>query len=163
MTDTPVAPPPPREMVTELEIPDSVGPILANALPNWNPVAVSYVDGAGKPQLSFRGSVQRLNGKQLGMWARNPEGGMVKAMASRPNLSVLFADWFGGDADKRVFLSISGRGRIETSEALRRTIYDNMPQVEKDQDRDQKGVAIVMDVEEIMGLLPGKFLKAKAG
>lgn len=149
-----------REMLTTLDIPEDVGPILAGALPAWNPVSVAYTDADGKPHLGFRGSTMRYSNTQLSIWARAADGGgLVKALPTNPHLAFLYADWAQGDPVKRIYLNFVGKGRVETDAGVRKKIYDALPQVEKDYDPEAKGVAVVVDVEEIMGLLPGRFLK----
>jgi hypothetical protein len=157
MSETPPAAP---EVLTKLELSDAIGEALKNALPSWKPVAVAYVDASGKPQISFRGTTQRLNDTQLAMWARNPEGGIVKALSANPTLALLYADWTNPDG--RVYLNIVGRGHVETDEGLRRTVFDNSPELERNQDPDRKGVAIVIDVDEVNGIMGGKFLRMRA-
>jgi hypothetical protein len=163
MTMPEAAAAPPREMITKLDISEIVGDILSTAMARWNPVAVAYVDAHGAPQLSYRGSVQRFSATQLAMWVRNPEGGLIKALAANPALNFLYADWSGGDDAKRVYLNFVGRGHVETAESVRGAIYDAMPQIEKDYDAGRKGVAVVIDVTAVTGLLPGKFLRMIAG
>lgn len=156
MTETPPAQP---EVLTKLELSDAIGELLKNAMPKWKTVSVAYVDDEGKPQISYRGTTQRLNDKQLAIWARNPEGGIVKAMESHPTIALLYSDF--SDMANRVYLNMVGRGHVESNEAIRRTVFDNSPELERNQDPDRKGVAIVIDVDEVNGIMDGKFLKMR--
>jgi hypothetical protein len=158
MSETPPATP---EVVIKLDISEAMGELFKNALaPNLKPVSVAYVDDAGKPQISHRGTTQRLNSKQLAIWARNPEGGIVSAMASKPAIVLHYSDFT--DLPKRVYLSVVGRGHVEPDEAIRHTVFDNSPELERSQDPDRKGVAIVIDVDEINGVMDGKILQMRA-
>jgi hypothetical protein len=40
-------------------------------------------------------------------------------------------------------------------EATRRKVYDSMPQRERDSDADYKGIAIVIDLDSVTGMVPG--------
>ena len=157
MTDTPPAKP---EVLTKLEITDAIGERFKNAIRDWKLVTIAYVDESGKPQISYRGTTQRLNDKQLAIWARNPEGGIVKSMATHPNVALLYSDF--SDMSRRVYLNIVGRGHVESDEAVRRTVYDNSPELERNQDPERKGVVIVIDVDQVNGMMDGKFLQMRA-
>jgi hypothetical protein len=149
------------EVATKLDISEAMGELFKHALaPNLKPVSVAYVDDAGKPKISHRGTVQRLNSKQLALWARNPEGGIASAMASKPAIALHYSDFT--DLAKRVYLNVGGRGHVEPEETIRRTVFDNSPEPERNQDPDRKGVAIVIDVEEVNGFLDGKILRMRA-
>jgi hypothetical protein len=158
MSETPPAAP---AVVTKLDISEAIGELFKHALiPNLKPVSVAYVDDAGKPQISHRGTTQRLNSKQLAIWARNPEGGIVSAMASKPAIVLHYSDFT--DLANRVYLNVVGRGHVEPDEAIRRTVFENSPELERNQDPDRKGVAIVIDVEAVNGIMGGEILQMRA-
>ena len=146
-------------MRKDLEITEAVGARLANALVSGHPATIAYVDAENKPQISHRGSLQRLNGRQLALWARNPEGGVVKAMDGRSTVAVLFSDF--SDLPRRVLFNCVGRGRVEPDEDVRRTVYDNAPELERTADPDRRGVVIVIDVDEITGYLDGEYVQMR--
>jgi hypothetical protein len=143
----------------DLEITETMGALLANALMSGRPATIAYVGAENKPHLSHRGSLQRLNRRQLAIWARNPEGGLVAAMNTRPAIAVLFSDF--SDLARRVLLNCAGRGRVEPDEDVRRTVYDNAPELERQADPDRKGVAIVIDVDEVSGYLDGEYVQMR--
>src|SRR5882724_4913143 len=63
---------------------------IDNAYERGHPVTVAYVDELGRPSQSIRGSTQVLSARELGIWARSRDTGLAKAIASNPNVSVLF-------------------------------------------------------------------------
>jgi len=143
----------------DLEISDAVGVRLAGALTSGHPATIAYVGADGLPHISHRGSLQRLNDRQLAVWARNPGGGLAQAMAGRTAVAVLYSDF--SDLARRVLFNAVGRGRVEPDEAVRRAIYDNAPQIERQADPDRRGVAIVIDVDEISGYLDGQYVQMR--
>lgn len=153
------SPPPAPEVVTRLEITAAMGALLMNALGARKPVAVAYADAEGRPHLSYRGTTQRLSDTQLALWARNPEGGIVKAVAQRPAIALLYSDFT--EPARRVILSFTGRGRVEPDEAVRRRVFDNSPELERNQDPQRRGVAIVIDLDEVNGVMDGRILRMR--
>jgi hypothetical protein len=59
-------------------------------------------------------------------------------------------------------LNVVGRGHVEPDEAIRRTVFENSPELERNQDPDRKGVAIVIDVEAVNGIMGGEILQMRA-
>lgn len=114
--------------------------LVDNALTNGTPVIVAYVDAAGVPHISPRGSVQVLNETQLGLWARDPEGGMLKGIAANPNMA-----FFYRDPKTRAAITITGTARLANAEE-KETIYQNQPALERSMDGRVVGSGIVVDV-----------------
>ena len=140
----------------DLEVTEPMGVLLAGALMSGHPSTVAYVDEQGRPQISHRGTLQRLNSRQLAIWVRNRDGGMARAIADRPAVAILYSDFH--DLTRRVMLTFIGRAHIDPSEDVRRAVYDNSPAFEQQADSDQNGVAIVVDVAEIKGYFEGEYL-----
>jgi hypothetical protein len=142
-----------------LEITEAVGIRLANALMSGHPATIAYLGAGNTPRISHRGSLQRLNERQLAIWVRNPEGGLVEAMSARPSVAVLYSDF--SDLSQRVLFNCVGRGRVEPDEVVRRAVYDNSPEFERGADPDRRGVAIVIDVDEISGYVDGEYIQMR--
>jgi hypothetical protein len=139
-------PPPARQA---LAITDEMATAINGALANGTPFVVSYVDAGGAPRISPRGSVQALGEKQLGLWARDPEGGILKGIAANPNLSLYYRD-----PKTRTTFTMAGRAYRVTDDATRTRIYENQPEIERNFDGRKRGVAIVVDLESIDGAGP---------
>src|SRR2546428_13904330 len=82
----PAAAPP----ITEMNLTDEIKTAVDNALNDGNPLFVAYVDEEGQPSLSFRGSTHVHSPTQLAIWVRNPEGGLGKALAKNPRISLMY-------------------------------------------------------------------------
>ena len=64
---------------TELKLSPALKETVNSALERGRMISVAYVSPEGRPELSFRGSVQAYSDTQLAIWVRNPEGGILKA------------------------------------------------------------------------------------
>ena len=133
-----------------IELNDTIKEAIDHALEQGKPVVVAYVDEDGQPQLSFRGSTQVYSPTQLAIWVRNPEGGLQRALAKNPRLTLLYRS-----ADPRIMLNFKGRGHFESSEDVRKKVYESSPQSEQNADRDRKGKALIIDVDRLNGMAPG--------
>jgi hypothetical protein len=109
-------------------------------------LVLGYVDGAGNPSLSFRGSTLVHGPQQLAVWARNPSGGLVAAIADHPQVSLLFYE-SGGPGPR--YLSFSGRARVDPS--ANDAVYEGMVELERSQDPERGGVAVIIDVDAVNG------------
>jgi predicted pyridoxine 5'-phosphate oxidase superfamily flavin-nucleotide-binding protein len=129
-----------------IELTDDMKQSLNNALTDRSPVTVAYVDPDGQPSISFRGTVQALSDDQLAMWARDPEGGILRGIAVNPKLALMYRNM----AERKGW-QFQGRARVETDASIRDQIFDNSPQVEQGRDPDRKGVAIIIDLDRVTG------------
>ncbi|MDA1001801.1 MAG: pyridoxamine 5'-phosphate oxidase family protein [Chloroflexi bacterium] len=130
-----------------IELTDEMRDALASALTDRMPVIMTYVDAEGQPHLSFRGTAQVFSKDQLGVWARNPAGGLPGAMAAgtNPKVALLYRN-----TETRVAWQFLGRGHVVTDEAARNQIFDSSPEFERNQDPERKGIAIVIDVDRVV-------------
>jgi len=132
------------------EVVDKVPPFIKgqinSALANSTPICVAYVDENGQPQQSLRGSTCVFSDTQLGIWLRNAEGGLTRALATNPKLSLLYRD-----SKTRSTVIIQGVGHIETDPDIRRRLYEMTPEVEQLHDTQRKGAALIIDITRLQG------------
>ena len=148
--------PPPMETLTELKINDALKQkINESYVPNDLPIMVAYVDEQGRPGMSYRGSVVVVSETQIGVWARNGEGGTASALTKNPNVTLVYREPTPDHGRSAAVVTMRGKGRVDHSEAMRNAVYDNMPQRERDADAEKKGVAIIVDLESVTGFIPG--------
>lgn len=125
------------------EIPDFVKGIVDPARMNNAPLTVAYTGEDGAPVLSFRGSVQVCSPTQLSMWMRNAEGSMTKALAKDPRVALSYFD------QSNTWLLIEGRASLVNDPAIRRRVFDLLPEVERNHDPDCTGAALLVEVERL--------------
>jgi hypothetical protein len=153
---------PQLETLTELKLTDQIKDLINNSYLRGFPVIVAYVDG-DRPNLSFRGSAVAFSDDEVAVWARSPEGGIVKGVPRNPNVTMVYREGDPPPARSRANITMRGQARVEQDENARRWVYDNMPQVERDADRDYKGVAVIVKLDSVTGLVPGYRLQMTRG
>jgi hypothetical protein len=149
------APPP---TLTELRLPQALKQLVNTAFDRGKFISLAYVSLDGRPELSFRGSTQAYSDTQLAIWVRNPEGGLSKAIDKNPTITLLYGDF---SPESRAIITFRGRGRIDKSEAVRRTVYDNSAAAERDRDKERKGNALIIDLDTVDGFFAGGTLKMR--
>jgi hypothetical protein len=108
-------------------------------------MVLSYVNADGYPSLSTRGSTHVHGPQQLAVWARNPEGGLQKAIASNPKVGLI-----AFNMDPFTLLFFTGRARVDASQ--NDSVWEKIPDGEKGLDPDRNGVAVIIDLDSIKGL-----------
>jgi hypothetical protein len=129
-----------------LALTDAHADLLAGALANGTTPIVAYVDADGVPHQSYRATVQVLDAQRLAIWIRDPNGGLLRAIATNPALSVFYADRANG-----ITLQFTGRARLDESDDANTRVYDASPQAERDMDWRRNGRAVVLDVDRVEG------------
>ncbi|MFP6837860.1 MAG: pyridoxamine 5'-phosphate oxidase family protein [Pseudomonadales bacterium] len=130
-----------------IELDDEIKQRLDKAIEEHKVLAAAYVDVRGKPHISFYGSTHVHSSDQLAIWARNPEGELIKTLATRPDIAFIY-----GDVGSRVYYTFEGRGRVTTDEAERNRIFAEMHPIERQFDAEKNGVAVVVDVDKVTSL-----------
>jgi general stress protein 26 len=119
---------------------------INNALMEGHAVVVAYIDTNGEPHSSFYGSVHAYSDSQLGLWARNPEGELMKRIDSKPIVSITYAD-----LSSRSFYKVKGSATLVTDDTVKNQVFEGMNQFEQSQDAERKGNAILIDVTHAAG------------
>ena len=127
---------------------DELKGLVNGALANGTPVLIAVVTKDGKPRMSFRGSLQTMDGDKLSFWARRLEGETLEGVKANPNVAVLYRD-----GPKRVILQFAGRAHIATDPAERERVYAAAPEIEQRADPEKKGGGVVIDLDRAEGML----------
>jgi general stress protein 26 len=130
-----------------IELTDDIIEHVNGALVAGNPMIMASVDAAGKPRLSYRGSTQVFSADQLGFWARNAEGSTMESIRSNPHVALMYRH-----PGQRVFLQFAGRARVVEG-AERDRVFDQAPEYEQKADPDKTGVAVIIDLDKVEGIL----------
>ena len=141
-------PPAPLEP-TPLALGDDVRDLLAGALSNRTPTIVAYVAPDGRPHVSLRATTQLLGPDRIGMWIRDPSGGLLAGIAANPNLTI----WYR-DPEARTNYQFYGRARRDDDERVRAEVFDHSPEPEQNMDPSRRGVAVVVDLDRVEGSGP---------
>lgn len=149
------APPP---VLTELKLSDEMKHAVDSAFATRRPMVISYVDESNAPQLSYRGSTQAFDDTSLAIWVRNPQGRILESIERNPAVAMLFGYF---EPDDRGFMIFRGRARVDDSDEIRRKVYENAHEFERNQDPDRKGVAIVIELDSVDGFFGGARLQMR--
>lgn len=145
-------------MANPLDLTGDIAAAVDRAAERGHQLALGYVADDGYPAVSFRGSTQVLGPDRLAVWARTPDEGFAKAIAERPQVSLVY---FGPGGPGPMFLSFKGRARVDPSQ--NDAVYGAMIEGEQQQDPDRAGVAVVIDVEQVQGMgADGFFVQERA-
>ncbi len=132
---------------SELKLTPELKSKINNALAENSPIVLAVVDSAGQPYLSFRGSLQTYSDTQIGLWARNPTGHTIDAIRANPKVALIYR------SKATPLLQFHGRARITTDEGERERVFTAAPEIERKQDLGRKGIAIIIDLTWIEGIL----------
>jgi len=130
-----------------LALTDELKALVNNALAQGAPLLLAAVSPDGKPVLSFRGSVQTYSDDQLGLWARNGQGGTLDAIRANPNVVLVYR------SATTPVLQFHGRARVAQSDQERARVFDSAPEREQAADPECKGVAVIVDLDRVEGVL----------
>ena len=134
-----------------LEISDLAKQQVNGAYGDMRWLVLGYIGEDGYPHLSHRGSTHVHGPQQLAIWARNPEGGFQKAIEQRPEVGLFLFN----PGEQTALLTFRGRARMDPGQ--NDTVWEAIPQGEKDQDPERRGGAVIIDLDHISGLGPDGF------
>ena len=149
MTTQPAPPAP----LTEMKMTDEIKHALGTPFESGNFSIIAYVDASGQPNMSFRGSIHVHDDGSLALWARNPEGGLLKALSGGSNkVAVIYRN---PDPSGRAMLTFKGTARIDNSDAAREKVYSEIPTQEQNSDKEKKGSPVIIELSSVDGMYPG--------
>lgn len=152
---TPPAPPP---TLTELKLSPEMKQAVDTAAESGRAMSVAYVNEAGEPEISYRGSTQAYGDTQLAIWVRNRESGLVTATRTNPVVALIYGNF---NPDERGFMVFRGRAHVDDSEAARKHVFENSSKIEQSFDEERKGVPLIIDLERVDGFFGGYALKMR--
>ena len=150
--------PEPPPTLTDLKLSAGMKQAINSALESGRAVSIAYVDGKGEPRISYRGSTQAYSDTQLAIWVRNAEGGIAAAVRENPAVALIYGNF---DPSARGFMVFRGRARVETDEAVRRRVYEQSPEGERNFDKERRGVPLIIDLVRVDGFFGGALLKMR--
>jgi general stress protein 26 len=148
----------PPPILTELKLSAQMKSAVNSGFETGRPLSIAYVDESGGPQLSYRGSTHAHSDTQLAIWVRNPQGRILESIRKNPRVAVIYGNF---DPASRGFMSFRGRARIDESADGRKRVYEESPEYERNQDKERKGVALIIDLDSVEGFFGGARLQMK--
>jgi predicted pyridoxine 5'-phosphate oxidase superfamily flavin-nucleotide-binding protein len=138
-------------MSVMIQLTDDMRERLASALDDRSPVVAASVDADGQPHLSFYGTTQVYGPRQLAIWVRNPASSFLQRIAANPRVAFMYRN-----ATERVMYQFHGQARPVSDEDVRQRVFDRSPEVERGLDPDRRGVAVLVDIDQVNGRVKGE-------
>lgn len=136
-----------------LDLTGDIASALDGAVLDGKTPVVAYVKADGSPSLSFRGSVFVLGPQQIGFWSRTVDTGLPAEVAERPAVSILY--YSAGTRPGPPYLTIKGRAKADA--AQNDAVWEGMVEAERERDPERKGIAVIVDVDQVDGMGPDGF------
>jgi pyridoxamine 5'-phosphate oxidase-like protein len=133
-------------MADQIDLSGEIQAAIDGAILRGRPLVVAYVREDGSPAAAFRGSTYVYSPTELAIWVRKRDEGFAKAIEREPRVSLAFLEREGPGA---AFLMIHGRARLAPE--LADEVYAAIPEPERNQDSERKGVPVVVDVDGVTG------------
>ena len=144
--------------LTDLKLSAEMKQAINTAIESGRAISIAYVDENGEPRISYRGSTQAYSDTQLAIWVRNPAGGIIQATRTNAVVALIYGNF---DPAERGFMVFRGRARVENDETVRRRVYEQSPEGERNLDKDRKGAPLIIDLESVDGFFGGALLKMR--
>jgi len=129
-----------------IELTDTLRAAVDGAIDQGRVLTLAYIDDDGRPHATFFGSVHVHSNDQLALWVRDPNGGLPKAIATRPHVALVYAD-----ISTKTYFRFAGRARLAADPETRERVFTEMHPIEQKFDADRKGVAVVIDLDAANG------------
>jgi hypothetical protein len=137
-------------MADKIDLTGAIAEAIDGAATRSATPVLGYAGDDGYASMSFRGSTQVHSPTQLAFWSRKTEGGIIDAIAADPRVSYLY--YGGAEGPGAKYLSIRGRAHVAPDQSD--AVYEAMIELERNQDPDRGGVAVIVDVESVFGFGP---------
>jgi hypothetical protein len=137
------APPVPAQ---PLVLPEALKRMVDNALAERHPMLLSFIGPDEQPILSYRGSVQADGDDRLAMWIRNPDGLLVRSIAQRPKVALVYRN-----EDTKATYHFQGRARVSDAADDRKRVFDRAAAAEREHDFAMLGVVVLVDLDRVEG------------
>ena len=145
-------------MPDPIDLTGDIAEAINGAALRGSTLALAYVKDDGSPSVSLRGSVYVEDQTTLGLWARSADSGLAAAIAANPRVSLVY---YAADGPGAKYVSIAGRARVAPESNDK--VWESIIELERGQDPERKGVAILIDVDTVAGAgAAGFFQQARA-
>jgi hypothetical protein len=130
-----------------LVINPEIAELITGAIDSGNILLLAAVTAEQKPVLSYRGSTAVFSDTQLSFWARKAEGGTIEAIRQNPQVALMYR------SQAVPLLQFSGRAHVTDSAEERERVFSLAHESEQKADAERKGLAVIIDLDEVKGVL----------
>ena len=128
-----------------IELTEEMRERIGGALMEGNPVIAASVEANGQPTIAFYGTAQVYSADQLAIWVKNPEAGLLKRLPTSSRMAFLYRN-----PQRRIGWQFHGRARVAADPEVRATVFANAPELERQQDPEQLGTAVLIDIDRVI-------------
>lgn len=112
------------------------------------PILFAYVTPEGRPEQMYRSGAYVHGDDQLAFWNPRPDGSFLASIAVKPGVSAIYRH-----DESHEMLEIAGRARVVDDQAQANLIYDARDKELGEIDPERTGVAVVIDLDRVTGLI----------
>jgi hypothetical protein len=134
------------EFNSGIVLPDDVKAVIRGALADGKPFAIAHIDEDDTPVLTYRGSLTVIEDDKVALWARDANGGFVKAIQRNPNVAMIYRN-----AETHGYYNLKGRARAAEDSKTRELVQSLIPSSERQWDPAKRGVPVVIDLDRVEG------------
>jgi hypothetical protein len=145
-------------MPDAIDLTGEIAATIDGAVLRGHPLAVAFVRDDGSASVSFRGGAYVYSPTELALWVRKRDSGLAAAIAERPRVSLVFFEHGGPGAH---YLAFEGRARVASD--LNDEVYAGIVEPERGQDPERQGVAVIVEVDSVMGAGADGFFQQARG
>lgn len=118
---------------------------INNAFTDGFPIIWATAGADGQPVLGYFGTTQAYSDHEIGIWMRTPERGFLSRIAENPKATMLYRN-----TQSRLSFQIHVEARRVDDEAVKKTVWSNSAEFERNQDPEMKGTAVVAEIVRVV-------------
>ncbi len=133
---------------TPIQISDSMTRTINTAEEREVPMVFAYIDEQGGIKQTFRGSIHVHGPQQLSFWNRDPNGGLIRALAAGyENVCTTYRE-----RDTPRLLQFHGRARVVEDKDEAKRVWQESPELERNLAHGKNGVAVIIELDRVQGI-----------
>jgi len=118
---------------------------INNAFTDGFPIVWATTGADQQPVLGFFGTTQAFSDHQIAIWMRTPERGFLKRIEENPRASMLYRN-----SKTRLAFQIHVEAKRVDDEAVKKQVWSNSAEFERNQDPEMKGTAVVAEIVRVI-------------
>ena len=131
-----------------VELTEAIRARIDRAEQDHMPVLFAFLSSEGQPEQIYRSSVRTHGPDQLAFWNPRSDDAFINAIAANPTVNAIYRH-----SGTHEMLELSGRARIIADGTEAAQIREAGAEQAKAVDPDGKGVAVVVDLDRVNGLI----------
>lgn len=128
-----------------VELTEEFKTAIDNAFTDGFPIIWTSVTANGQPSLSFFGTTQTYSEHEIAIWMRTTNRGFLARIEENPKVAMMYRN-----APARLTFQIHGEARRVDDPAVKKHVYENSPEVERNADPDRLGTAVIVDITRVI-------------